>query len=103
MTLFSCVNALPVRVLALDACMSDAQSDAARTFTTFCSPEGRRFVTGIARSCLPYDPHDYVIDGTCKALDGIDLLAVLATGGGKMDFYILYLLVLKAIAQNPFV
>jgi hypothetical protein len=29
---------------------------------------------------LPYDPHDYQLEGICKALDGVDVLAVLPTG-----------------------
>ena len=36
------------------------------------------------RPRLPHDLHDYIIEGLCKAVDGVHVLLVVKTGGGKM-------------------
>jgi hypothetical protein len=50
---------------------------------------------------LNYEPHDCQIDGVCQSLDGINLLAITPTGSGKTSYYIMYILVVLAISQNP--
>ncbi|KZT02524.1 uncharacterized protein LAESUDRAFT_792023, partial [Laetiporus sulphureus 93-53] len=50
---------------------------------------------------LPYDPHDYQLEGVAKALKGTDVVAITPTGSGKTGFFIMYLLVAHAFAQNP--
>ena len=67
----------------------------------FSSPAGRELVKKILSSRLPYMPHDYQLEGVCKSLDGIHLLAILPTGGGKTGFYAMYMLVLIALSQDP--
>ena len=50
---------------------------------------------------LPFDPHDYQLEGVCKVLDGQDLLAVTPTGSGKTGFIYILLLVLQGLQQKP--
>ena len=52
----------------------------------FSSPEGFALCRRILSEHLPYDPHDFQIEGICKVLDRVDLLAILATGSGKTGF-----------------
>lgn len=49
---------------------------------------------------LPFEPHDYQIEGICAVLDGQDLLATMATGSGKTGFFIMFMLVVCAIAKD---
>lgn len=57
----------------------------------------------ILTRCLPplFEPHDYQIDGICPSLDGEDVLATMVTGTGKTRFFILLMLVIRAISQDP--
>ncbi|KAJ6537599.1 hypothetical protein B0H10DRAFT_2246004 [Mycena sp. CBHHK59/15] len=41
------------------------------------------------------------MDGICKVLDGIDLVAVTPTGSGKTGYLFLSILVMIAIANTP--
>ncbi|KAJ7613611.1 P-loop containing nucleoside triphosphate hydrolase protein [Mycena polygramma] len=69
---------------------------------TFHSPAGFSLVRQILLAALPtFEPHDYQLDGVCKILDKIDLVAVTPTGSGKTGFLFLSLLVMMAIAANP--
>ncbi|KAI0348994.1 P-loop containing nucleoside triphosphate hydrolase protein [Trametes cingulata] len=68
---------------------------------SFCSPEGQHFVTDIIQPALHYEPHNYQLDGICKSLDGIDLLAILATGSGKTAYFTMDMLVLQALSKKP--
>ncbi|KAG9224183.1 hypothetical protein CCMSSC00406_0006851 [Pleurotus cornucopiae] len=52
-------------------------------------------------SKLGYDPHTYQVEGVCQALDGVDLFAITPTGSGKTGFYVIYILVVLAVVQNP--
>jgi hypothetical protein len=45
--------------------------------------------------------HDYIIEGVCKVLDGIHLLSVVKTGGGKWSSYIHILHALSAHPSPP--
>ena len=68
----------------------------------FSSPEGHTLCRLILATLLPYEPHDFQIEGICKMLDGVDLFAILATGMGKTGFLSMYMLVVLAIkACNP--
>ena len=67
----------------------------------FSSPEGIKLCRDIAKEKLGFDPHDYVVSGVCKALDGSDLLAITPTGSGKTSFLIVYLLVIVKITTEP--
>ncbi|KAJ7609778.1 P-loop containing nucleoside triphosphate hydrolase protein [Mycena polygramma] len=69
---------------------------------TFHSPEGFALVQRILLEALPtFEPHTYQMDGICKVLDKIDLVAVTPTGSGKTGFLFLTIIVMIAIATNP--
>ncbi|OJT13789.1 hypothetical protein TRAPUB_9636 [Trametes pubescens] len=74
---------------------------ATRSPFVFCSSEGRELVKNTIRTRLPYVPHDYQLNGVCKLLDGIDLVAVLPTGAGKTGYYTMYMLMLLELSKNP--
>jgi hypothetical protein len=48
---------------------------------------------------LPHDLHDYVLEGLCKAVDGIHVLLVVRTGGGKTGIFYGYVLLLLALKE----
>ena len=48
-----------------------------------------------------FEPHDYQIDGICPAMDGEDILVTIVTGTGKTRFFILLMLAIKVISQDP--
>ena len=66
----------------------------------FSSAEGYSLVRHTLGSRLPYAPHDYQLEGVCKLLDGMDLVAVLPTGARKTGYYLMYILVLLAMVNN---
>lgn len=49
---------------------------------------------------LKFEPHEYRIEGVLRSLDAVDLLAVIPTGGGKISFFFVYILVIQALAQD---
>ncbi|KAI9065080.1 P-loop containing nucleoside triphosphate hydrolase protein [Trametes sanguinea] len=67
----------------------------------FCSSEGQELVRKVVSDALPYVPHDHQVNGVCKLLDGIDVVAVLPTGSGKTTYYVMYTLMLLALSANP--
>ncbi|KAJ6554119.1 P-loop containing nucleoside triphosphate hydrolase protein [Mycena sp. CBHHK59/15] len=68
----------------------------------FYSPEGFDLARKILLDVLPnFEPHHYQIDGICKVLSGIDLIASTPTGSGKTGFLFLSILVMIAIAKSP--
>ncbi|EGN93673.1 hypothetical protein SERLA73DRAFT_63935, partial [Serpula lacrymans var. lacrymans S7.3] len=67
----------------------------------FSTPEGTSLVQHILAPLLSFQPHDYQIEGVCKSLDGVDLLAIIPTGGGKTAYLFMYMLILQALASNP--
>ncbi|OSD02979.1 P-loop containing nucleoside triphosphate hydrolase protein [Trametes coccinea BRFM310] len=71
------------------------------THFVFSSLEGYQLVRSTLRRHLPYIPHDYQLEGVCKLLDGIDLVAVLATGSGKTGYYLMYALMLRELSARP--
>ncbi|KAI0733442.1 hypothetical protein C8Q72DRAFT_881463 [Fomitopsis betulina] len=71
------------------------------SFTSFSSPGGIAFCRDIASKSLPWKPHDYQLEGACKALDGSDVLAITPTGSGKTGFLLVYMHVAQAIAKDP--
>ncbi|TFY59485.1 hypothetical protein EVJ58_g5747 [Rhodofomes roseus] len=79
----------------------DTQGPSSPSFTSFSSPDGIAFCRNIASKSLPWDPHDYQLEGACKALDGIDVFAITPTGSGKTGFLLVYILVAQAIANDP--
>lgn len=67
----------------------------------FSSPKGLDFVRNTLRPFLPYDPHDYQLEGVCKSLDGVDVFAIMATSAGKTGFYTMFILMLRELARDP--
>ncbi|KAJ6578922.1 hypothetical protein B0H10DRAFT_2343705 [Mycena sp. CBHHK59/15] len=67
----------------------------------FYSPKGFDLARKILLDVLPnFEPHHYQIDGICKVLSGIDLVASTPTGSGKTGFLFLSILVMIAIAKK---
>jgi superfamily II DNA/RNA helicase len=65
-------------------------------------PEGHALCHDILKeTALPYEPHDHQVEGACQSLDGVNLLAITPTGSGKTAYYIIYMLVILAILQDP--
>jgi len=64
-------------------------------------PDGLKLVRQLLRPILPYDCHDHQLEGVCKAVDGVDLLAVIPTGGGKTGYFFMYILLLLEIQKRP--
>ena len=67
----------------------------------FDSPEGRKFIKDTLRPLLPYEPHDDQLAGVAKSLDGHHLIATARTGYGKTTFLVMYILMLRALAADP--
>ncbi|KAJ6475854.1 P-loop containing nucleoside triphosphate hydrolase protein [Mycena vulgaris] len=68
----------------------------------FYSEPGFALARKILLSVLPtFEPHSYQLDGICKVLDGIDLVAVTPTGSGKTGYLFLSIIVMIAIAKTP--
>jgi ATP-dependent helicase YprA (DUF1998 family) len=67
----------------------------------FSTVEGHQLCRRILRDRLPYDPHDYQVDGICKSLDGLDMMATTATGSGKTTYFTGFMHVMLAILDNP--
>ncbi|KAJ7688812.1 hypothetical protein B0H17DRAFT_1202680 [Mycena rosella] len=68
----------------------------------FYSEPGFTLVRKILLAVLPtFEPHHYQLDGICKVLDGIDLVAVTPTGSGKTAYLFLTIIVMIAISKTP--
>ncbi|KAM5546216.1 hypothetical protein V8D89_000342 [Ganoderma adspersum] len=50
---------------------------------------------------IPYQPHDWQLEGVCKMLDGKDLVAILPTGAGKTGYFTMFMLTLVELSQDP--
>ena len=59
--------------------------------------DGHLLVRRLLRPRLPHDLHDYIIEGLCKAVDGVHVLLVVKTGGGKTGLFYGYILLLHAL------
>ncbi|KII83903.1 hypothetical protein PLICRDRAFT_118742, partial [Plicaturopsis crispa FD-325 SS-3] len=67
----------------------------------FSTPEGWDLCRTILRKFLPYEPHDYQLDGITKALDGVDVFAITATGSGKSGYIYMLMMIVQEINANP--
>ena len=81
----------------------DPPEDANSTQSVYNTEAGRNLVTDILARCQPrsIQPHDYQLEGICHALDGVDVVATMATGAGKTGFYCFLMLVIRAISEDP--
>lgn len=73
------------------------------TQSVYNTVAGRTLVTDILAKSQPspIQPHDYQLEGICYALDGVDVVATMATGAGKTGFYCFLMLVIRTISQDP--
>ena len=51
--------------------------------------DGQKLARELLRPFLTHDIHDYILEGICKAVEGVHVLLVVKTGGGKMGLFIL--------------
>ncbi|KAF7973928.1 hypothetical protein HWV62_13990 [Athelia sp. TMB] len=65
------------------------------------SPAGRDLCKHVLKKHLPYEPHNYQLDGVCPVLDGLDLLATTPTGSGKTGYLTQLMLMAIALAKDP--
>jgi hypothetical protein len=63
------------------------------------TPEGLRLARQLLRPQLPHDVHDFILEGLCKAIDGIHVLSVLPTGAGKTGYFYGFILLLRALKK----
>lgn len=68
---------------------------------SFSSEEGKDLVHQILKGRWPHTPRNYQIEAVAKALDGIDVLAILPTGAGKTAILAMAMLILIHIKLNP--
>jgi hypothetical protein len=52
-------------------------------FKIYDTPEGSVLARKILAEKLPFEPHDFQVEGICALLDGHDMLATMATGMAK--------------------
>ena len=64
------------------------------------TPEGFVLTCKILAQKLPFEPHDFQVEGICAVLDGCDLLATMATGSGKTGYFIMVILEMAAISED---
>lgn len=79
-----------------------AETSASDT-TSFSSPKGHALARTILKDCylISYVPHEGQIHGVCKALDGVDILAITPNRGGKTGYFTMYMHVVLALVKNP--
>jgi superfamily II DNA/RNA helicase len=79
-------------------------TNASLSHTVYTTASGRALlVRQILSQCKPVaiEPHDYQCEGICRALDGDDVVATMATGAGKTGLMSFLMLVVRTISQDP--
>ena len=69
--------------------------------TQLDNPDGHSLIRRLLRPHFPHDLHDYVIEGLAKAVDGVHVLSVVRTGGGKSTYFSGYILLLLELLKEP--
>jgi superfamily II DNA or RNA helicase len=69
----------------------------------YSTAPGRALVCQILSQSKPIaiEPHDYQCEGICRALDGDNIIATMATGAGKTGLLSFLMLVVRAISRDP--
>ncbi|TCD62749.1 hypothetical protein EIP91_006447 [Steccherinum ochraceum] len=67
----------------------------------FRSADGQKLLKNILTDRLPYEPHDYQLEGVGTTLEKQDLLAILPTGAGKTGFFTMYMIAMLALSEKP--
>jgi hypothetical protein len=81
----------------------DDDSDSHHSYYQFSTPDGLHLARKVLRPLLPYDPHDDQLEGICKMIDGINLMALTRTGSGKTGYFTMYMLFLLALSNDQLV
>ena len=55
----------------------------------------------VLRPLLSCDLYDDQLEGICKMIDGINLMAITCTGSGKTGYFTMYMLFLLAPSKDP--
>ena len=76
-------------------------SDSGNPDYHFSTPDGLCLTRKVLQPLLPYDPHDDQLEGICKMIDGINLMALTRTGSGKTGYFTMYMLFLLALSKDP--
>jgi hypothetical protein len=79
----------------------DDDTDSRNSDYQFSTPDGLHLARKVLRPLLPYDPHDDQLEGICKMIDGINLMALTRTGSGKTGYFTMYMLFLLALSKDP--
>jgi superfamily II DNA/RNA helicase len=79
----------------------DEIADSSISVYQFSTTKGLRLARKVLRQLLPYDPHDDQLEGICKMIDGINLMALTRTGSGKTGYFIMYMLLLLVLSKDP--
>ena len=69
--------------------------------SSFSSKVGKDLVCEFLRNLWPHTPRDYQLEAVTKALDCIDVLAILPTGAGKTAILTMFMLVLTHMKAHP--
>ncbi|KAG6805374.1 hypothetical protein H0H92_015663, partial [Tricholoma furcatifolium] len=77
-----------------------AQQPPGRAQAVYDTTEGFALARKILSPLLPFDAHDYQLQGICAVMDGRDVLARMATGSGKTGYFMMLMLVIHAIARD---
>jgi len=67
----------------------------------FYSDEGRALCRSILKETIKEDPHDHQLEVVTKALDGVDVLAIVRTGGGKSGYIYMQAIIVLQILKHP--
>jgi hypothetical protein len=63
------------------------------------NPDGQKLARELLRPFLTHDIHDYILEGICKAVDGVHVLLIVKTGGGKTGLFYGYIMLLKELSK----
>ncbi|KAG5640604.1 hypothetical protein DXG03_007954 [Asterophora parasitica] len=75
-------------------------ADPITTQAVYDTPAGHTLARRILFQLLQFSVHDYQIYGICAVMDGLDLVATMATGGVKTGYFIMLMFVVHAISRD---
>ena len=81
--------------------LDDKNSDSDIPDYQFSSLKGLHFARKVLQPFLLYDSHDDQLEGSCKMINGINLMALMHTSSGKTDYFTMYMLLLLALSKDP--
>src|ERR1700683_754153 len=80
------VNALNIQLSGLRhiCCISTMNASNSYPDFEFSTFKGHQLTRSVLQPLLPYGPHDDQLEGICKMADGVDLVALMQTGSGRL-------------------